>query len=163
LEEAGWVLNPIGLSVFHQAILMYEKKKKNFTFEGDTLFEKYTGKKTRGYVGEYQTNGEKCNCSWFKNILFCHHQIWFRDHNNLPIFDINMFNKVLTKPDQNVDSVEEGTIEFDEDTDDIFHETNSDNNNESDYTAPSSPGMEYLLHEEREARKKPPKNEKYNK
>ena len=34
----------------------------------------YTVKKTRGYVGEYQTDGDTCSCSWFKNRLFCRNQ-----------------------------------------------------------------------------------------
>ena len=55
LESASWKLNPLGLSVFHQAILMYEKKKANMTCENGVLYEKYTGRKSNGYIGEYNT------------------------------------------------------------------------------------------------------------
>ena len=126
------------------------------------FFEKYTGPKSHGYVGEYLTNERKCTCSWFKNRLFCRHQIWFRDYNNLPIFDNCMFNKSLIKP------AEDDNINNDfSDVEDNVHETNAANNNSIDYTedadAPSSPGMGYIMQEERINQRKPPKNDKYDK
>ena len=65
---------------------MLDKKKQFMKFENGTLFETYKGKKSNGYIGQYKTDGKTCSCSWFKNRMFCRHQVFFQDEHDLPIF-----------------------------------------------------------------------------
>ena len=70
---------------------MAEFKKPQMSLEGNNVVEKYVGKKTSEYVGHYETDGFKCNCSWFKSKLICRHPFFYRMVHCLPLFDLKIF------------------------------------------------------------------------
>ena len=129
---------------------MAEFKKPQMTLQGNQVEEKYVGKNTAKYVGHYETDGLKCNCSWFKSKLICRHPFFYRMMNSLPLFDLNIFPPcMLLDP-----------------TDEVFENGESEDMiAESDEVTErlGSPGMEHLIEEEQRANKKMKKNVKFNK
>ena len=122
------------------------------TLEGHKITERYIGKRTKTYVGHYETDGFKCNCSWYQSRLLCRHPFVYRIMNNLPLFDINIFHptfKLNNDAHEPSELVNESVEMFD-----LQDNVNS---------RLGSPGMEYLIEEEQEANKKLKKNVKFNK
>ena len=149
LEDASWKLNEGGYRVFYQEMKAAIFKKENMKVEGNFITEKYVGKKTRPYVGHYETDGVRCNCSWYQSRLLCRHPLFFRMANNMPLFDISIFHPSFRINDGSDEAANESVDMFD--------------NSEHLNSRLGSPGMEYLIAEEQEANKKLKKNEKYNK
>ena len=118
------------------------------TLENEIITEKYTGRKTRDYVGRYSSDGFSCNCSWFSSFLFCRHLIFYRVVKGLPIFDKIMFHpSFLSESELNNETF-----------DDIAE-------NDLDSTVvrnTGSPRMESLLDEEQDAERRKPKNTRFN-
>ena len=148
LEEASWVLNAAGMRNFYKGILMADKRQKLITLENEILIEKYTGRKTRDYVGRYSSDGFSCNCSWFSSFLFCRHLIFYRVVKGLPIFDKIMFHPSFLSESQLNNET------FDDIAENDFENTVVRNT--------GSPGMESLLDEEQAAERRKPKNTRFN-
>ena len=150
LQTASWKLNAAGMRRFHECLKMAEFKKPQMTLQGNQVEEKYVGKNTAKYVGHYETDGLKCNCSWFKSKLICRHPFFYRMMNSLPLFDLNIFPPcMLLDP-----------------ADEVFEDGESEDMiAESDEVTErlGSPGMEHLIEEEQRANKKMKKNVKFNK
>ena len=85
--------------MYNQAIVMSDKRQHLCTIDGNVVTEKYEGRNTRGYIGEYTTDGSNCNCSWFAAKYICRHLIYYRVTKNLPIFEKTMFHKSFVSGD----------------------------------------------------------------
>ena len=92
LVEASKKLNIGGMKQFVKEINMADDKGDYITLEGNIIKETYKGKASSSYIGIYETDGYKCNCSWNKSYRLCHPLIVYRKSNNLSLFDLNMFN-----------------------------------------------------------------------
>ena len=162
LFKASWELNPIGMSEYHKGILMFEKKKEFMTMENGEIVEKYVGRKSHGLVRTYQTETCKCSCSCFKSHLFCRHQLFYQEQNGLPMYQKEMFNKLFLNP-----GVVHSGLEDEQDYETVQnskgYESNVEDNTDDLDQSPPSPGMEVLLEEEKEVRRRPAQNEKYHK
>ena len=99
LKQASWYLNAAGMRMYNQAIVMSDKRQHLCTIDGNVVTEKYEGRNTRGYIGEYTTDGSNCNCSWFAAKYICRHLIYYRVTKNLPIFEKTMFHKSFVSGD----------------------------------------------------------------
>ena len=138
LEAASWDLNPTGIKLFYDKILMYEKRREHISIEEDgKIKETYnSGAKV------YETDEYSCSCSIFAQYFFCRHMVFFRIETNLPIFDIRAFHTSL-------------------------HKTNSDlevhrNNLKSQDMSPSSPGVDMVRKVAQKSRKPRTQANKYN-
>ena len=85
--------------MYNQAIVMSDKRQHLCTIDGNVVTEKYEGRKTHGYIGEYTTDGSNCNCSWFVAKHICRHLIYYRVTKNLPIFGKTMFHRSFVSGD----------------------------------------------------------------
>ena len=150
LEAASWKLNEGGYRLYFQELKAAIFKKENMKLDGNIITETYIGKKTKSYVGHYETDGNKCNCSWFQSRLLCRHPFFFRMANNMPLFDISIFHPSFKV----IEDVTDNNVNESVDMFDMSGNVNS---------RLGSPGMEYLIAEEQETNKKMKKNEKYNK
>ena len=113
-------------------------KKKHFTLEeDDTISETYTHPKHKDYVGKYNCNGFKCNCSWYANKFMCRHLIYIRMKKSSPIFEKSMFHKSHVKPTA-WDPSENEMLEI---------SVGANEEDEDQQTMPGSPGMESLIDE----------------
>lgn len=135
LESASWVLNPLGMKLYDLQFRMLDAKRKDMNFEAGVLYEKYDNRVFTG-TREYITDGKSCSCNYKKNYLFCRHQIYFNEVNNLPLFNLNMFDNRLLKIEA------QATIEHVETDTSLLHATIEDLD-----ISPSSPGMESVLEE----------------
>ena len=143
LEDASWKLNPVGMKTFYDAIILHEKRRKYMSVEknGD-IQERYESvEKT------YQTDGQECSCSSFKQYLFCRHIIFYRMQSNLPIFDDESFHPALMKQTARKECDKNNPDAEDSLTDDL---------------SPPSPGLEMVINDEKQKRKKPNHAKKYN-
>ena len=113
---------------------------------GTKIDEKYIGRKTAGYVGHYETDGKSCNCSWFNSRKLCRHLFVYREYMKLDLFDTNIFPTSFLK---------HWSIENIEDDNDLKDCSIVD-------LRLASPGMEYLIEEEKNTNKKLKKNQKIN-
>ena len=113
------------------------------------MTEKYEGRKTHGYIGEYTTDGSNCNCSWFAAKYICRHLIYYRIAKNLPIFQKTFVSG---------DHIEE-LPEVANESVDMFASIIDDPSS----VGPASPGMELLIEDQQAATKCYPKNVRYNK
>ena len=92
-------MNAAGMRMYNQAIVMSDKRQHLCTIDGNVVTEKYEGRNTRGYIGEYTTDGSNCNCSWFAAKYICRHLIYYRVTKNLPIFETRSSRPMAAKRD----------------------------------------------------------------
>ena len=112
---------------------------------------------TSSYLGKYSTNGKTCNCLWFAAYLFCRNIIFYRKKKGLVIYTQDLFHKSFQ-----TNRFKNKEAEAIDEDDDLMSGGDSSDNEAEEVSAPASPGMEHLLHEQSEANKKLPKNVKYN-
>ena len=120
--------------------------------------EKYTGRHTKDYTGNYRCDGYTCNCSWFRTKYMCRHIVYLRKSQTLPLYEKKMFHKSFHS--SQFSTTPDGEDFPEENGNEGLHETSDIDDN---VDAPGSPGMEYLLHELNAENKKLPKNVKFNK
>ena len=115
------------------------------------MIETYDRRETKGYIGEYETDGDCCSCSHYKNKLFCRHLLFFREQMALPMFETSMFHRI---------HLTEGTTGaiYDEDEQLVVID-----NNDVTHHEPVSPGTAGLLLEEQEKKTRWSKQLKFNK
>ena len=150
LEEASWHLNEGGMKVFHQQIKAALRKIVDMTFEDGLITERYVGKRTRSYVGHYETDGVMCNCSWFQSRLLCRHPIAYRLNNGLPLFDLQMFHTVFRR----ISSSESLEEDDEDDNEEIDGEDSGEEDDLRRNPRMGSPGMEHLIREEQAANRR---------
>ena len=136
--------------MYNQAIVMSDKRQHLCTIDGNVVTEKYEGRNTLGYIGEYTTDGSNCNCSWFAAKYICRHLIYYRVTKNLPIFEKTMFHKSFVSGPQLPEVANESV--------DMFSSIIDDPSS----VGPASPGMELLIEDQQAATKRLPKNVRFN-
>ena len=141
LEEASWSLNPIGMKLFYENIQIYETRVEYMSFGEEGVIENYDqhGQKC------YSTTEVVCSCSYYKQMFFCRHIIYFRIQVSLPVFDISIFHSSLVK---NVRMADKENVPMDFP---VFDEV-----------SPPSPGIEMALTNNKKRSRNPTQAKKFN-
>ena len=139
------------MELFHETLKQMEQGQHLLAIKDDKVVETYDGRETKVYIGEYETDGDCCSCSHYKNKLFCRHLLFFREQMALPMFETSMFHRI---------HLTEGTTGaiYDEDEQLVVID-----NNDVTHHEPVSPGTAELLLEEREKKIRWSKQLKFNK
>ena len=69
-DAASWKLKSSGMNLFRDCVDWAKARLEHMTFDGDSITEKFTGKRTRDYTGHYTSDGLKCNCSHYSTLHF---------------------------------------------------------------------------------------------
>ena len=140
LNEASWQLNPVGIKLLFECIKLAEKCWESMQMEDQGILETFSNRQTK----VYHTRGVDCDCSYYRQMFFCRHIIFSRVNLSLPVFDQSVFHSCLLK---------ECSRSSDQQ---IYNQENSD------FTAPLSPGMNMVLAENKKKRKNPSQSKKFN-
>ena len=104
LEEASWILNPIGMKVFFDNIKLCEQRWDKLGLGEDGVDETFSDEAHK----TYSTDGQTCSCSYFKQMMFCRHIVFFRISSGLAVFEEQIFHPCLLKtPPDNRDVLDE--------------------------------------------------------
>jgi hypothetical protein len=160
LDKASYVLNSAGITVFYDTLKLMEARSHLMELdEEENIIENYDGRWSKGYVGNYSTNGDICSCSTYKNSFFCRHLLFYRQSTHLPLFEKSMFHR------RHLIDGTEGDW-FDEEESFRIDAENlpvSPSNGNLCDTDPNTPGGSILDKEHHEKTKRMPKNVKFNK
>ena len=140
LNEASWQLNPVGIKLLFECIKLAEKCWESMQMEDQGILETFSNGQTK----VYHTSGVDCDCSYYRQMFFCRHIIFSRVNLSLPIFDQSVFHSCLLK-DCSSSSDQQ-----------IYNQENSD------FAAPLSPGMNMVLSENKKKRRNPSQSKKFN-
>jgi hypothetical protein len=140
LDQASWSLNPTGMKLFFVNIKLCEKRQDKMSMAEGGVTETFDNLEQK----TYRTNGETCSCSYFHQMFFCRHIVFYRMNTLLPVFDASIFHASLMK---NGDISEDVPFTNLPDFEDI---------------SPPSPGLEMVMTEEKTRRRNPTQAKKFN-
>ena len=140
LEEASWILNPIGMKLLFDNIKLCEQRWSKLVIVDDGVEETFSDEAHKTYF----TDGRTCSCSYFLQMMFCRHIVFFRINSGLAVFEEQIFHPCLLKTPP----------EGGENLDDVFvQEFNA---------SPQSPGMQMVMLEKKNNKKIPSQAKKFN-
>ena len=149
--SASWQLKSSGMDLFKECMDWAKARFEFMDIDGTQIVERFTGKNSKDYTGNYTCDGLRCNCSHFCRVKFCRHLIAFRMKNGLSLFEVAMF-PIKYRKGSVVFNEEIGSVPTKEDNIDV----------DTPDIPPSSPGMESLIEQRKVDSKRLKKKEKHH-
>ena len=109
------------MELFHETLKQMEQRQHLLAIKDDKVVETYDGRETKVYIGEYETDGDSCSCSHYKNNLFCRHLLFYREKMALPMFEKSMFHRIHLIEGTTGALYDEEEEQFDIDNNDVTH------------------------------------------
>ena len=111
LDQASYHLNSSGMHIFYDTLKLMENRSHLLKLDekDGVIIESYDGRFSKGYIGNYTTNGTSSSCSGFRSSHLCRHVLFYRESMNMPMFAKKKFHRIHLIEGTDGDYVEEET------------------------------------------------------